>query len=119
MNCMLSLLDRPDLRAHVEAWMSSISTDNLQWVAIAAVSLGAVYAGYLYIQCQREAAIAFTVPIPAEVRNGSTGKKWEEVQGQEKKVLEDQVKGVSGTTQGSSRPIGANYWGFARNGTIN
>jgi hypothetical protein len=57
--------------------------------------LAAIYAGYHYIQCLKEAAVSFNVPLPAEVRNSAGGKKWDEVTGAEKRVLEDQVRGVS------------------------
>lgn len=73
----------------------TITTEHAQWAGVALVSLAAIYAGYLYIQCLKEAAVSFNVPLPAEVRNSVGGKKWEEVTGAEKRVLEDQVRGVS------------------------
>ncbi|KAJ5757339.1 uncharacterized protein N7511_006033 [Penicillium nucicola] len=62
-------------------------------IGVALASLVAVYVGYLYIQTQKEAAVAFNVPIPTEVRKSHTGKSWDEAQGQQKKVLEDQARG--------------------------
>ena len=65
------------------------------WLSVAFVSLGAVYLSYLYVLCQREAAVTFNVPLPPEVRKNWTGRKWEDLQGEEKRLLEGQVKGVS------------------------
>lgn len=69
-----------------------------QWsgLALAALaSLIAVYGGYLYIQCRREAPVSFNVPIPPEVRPDWVGRKWEDVQGEDRKLLEGQARGVS------------------------
>ncbi|KAJ5092434.1 hypothetical protein NUU61_007304 [Penicillium alfredii] len=88
MDCLVSHIP-PSLRSLVEAG-GPLYTEHAPWIGVALVSLVAVYAGYLYIRCQKEAAVAFNVPVPSEVRNSSTGKKWEEVQGQQKQVLQDQ-----------------------------
>lgn len=67
-----------------------------QWsgLALAALaSLIAVYGGYLYIQCRREAPVSFNVPIPPEVRPDWVGRKWEDVQGEDRKLLEGQARG--------------------------
>lgn len=65
------------------------------WFSVAFASLGAVYLSYLYVLCQREAAVTFNVPLPREFRPNWTGRRWEDVQGEEKRLLEGQVKGVS------------------------
>lgn len=39
--------------------------------------------------------MAFNVPIPAEVRSNWTGKKWDELEGVEREVVEGQIRGVS------------------------
>ncbi|KAL5362976.1 Aldehyde/histidinol dehydrogenase [Aspergillus floccosus] len=67
--------------------------DHALWLGVALVSFGAVYLGYLFILGRREAPVAFNVPIPPEVRANATIKKWEDVQGEEKKVLEGQARG--------------------------
>lgn len=82
----------------MQRYNTSVSAEHVQWAGIAAVSLVAVYVGYLYIQSQREAAVTFNVPVPPEVRKVGSAKKWDEVRGQEKKVLEDQARGVSGVS---------------------
>lgn len=64
-------------------------------LGVALVSLAAVYLGYSFILSQREAPVSFNVPIPAELRPDWTGKNWDDVQGEEKRVLEGQIKGVS------------------------
>jgi hypothetical protein len=79
----------------VETHGSCVTTEHAQWAGVALISLAAIYAGYHYIQCLKEAAVSFNVPLPAEVRNSAGGKKWDEVTGAEKRVLEDQVRGVS------------------------
>ncbi|KAI9042334.1 aldehyde dehydrogenase family protein [Aspergillus affinis] len=68
-------------------------TEHAPWAGLALVSLGAVYLGYVFVLGQREAAVAFNVPIPPEVRPNWNGRKWEEVQGEEKRLLEGQVRG--------------------------
>jgi hypothetical protein len=94
MDCLLSRLP-PCVRAAVEPYSSSISSEHAQLAGVACVSLVAIYVGYLYILSQREAAVKFNVPLPQEVRKSGEGKKWDDVQGQEKRVLEDQARGVS------------------------
>ena len=94
MDCLLTRLP-PCVRTAVEPYSSSVSAEHAQLLGIALVSLAAVYVGYSYLLSQREAAVTFNVPLPQEVRKSGEGKKWDEIQGQEKRVLEDQVRGVS------------------------
>ncbi|KAK5807136.1 hypothetical protein VI817_001394 [Penicillium citrinum] len=91
MDCLLSHLP-PSLRSIMVSCDSSYS-EHAPMAAVALVSLLAVYVGLLYIRSQREAAVAFNVPLPKEVRDPSAGIKWEDVQGKEKQILEDQVRG--------------------------
>lgn len=96
MDRLLALLPA-DLVDIIDTQACCITAEHVQWAGIALVSLATIYAGYLYTLCLKEAAVPFNVPLPAEVRNGAGGKKWEEVIGAEKRVLEDQVRGVSVT----------------------
>lgn len=98
MDCLLSHLPSCT-RSVVEPYVSQTSLENVQLIGVALVSLTAAYVGYLYILSQKEAAVTFNVPLPTEVRKSSEGKKWDEVQGQEKRVLEDQARGVSYRTR--------------------
>ncbi|OOQ90293.1 putative aldehyde dehydrogenase-like protein C21C3 [Penicillium brasilianum] len=93
MDQLLSCLPPPVLD-FIETHGSCVTAEHAQWAGVALVSLAVAYAGYLYILCLKEAAVSFNVPLPAEVRNSAGGKKWEEVTGLEKRVLEDQVRGV-------------------------
>ena len=93
MVCLLSYLP-PSLREIVEPYVP-LYEEHAPLIGVALASLLAVYVGYLYVKCQREAAVAFNVPVPSEVRNSNKGKKWEEAKGLQKQVLEDQVRGVS------------------------
>lgn len=93
MACIASYLPQ-SLREIVEPYIP-LYEEHAPLIGIALASLIAVYVGYLYVQCQKEAAVAFNVPVPQEVRKSNTGKKWDEVSGQQKQVLEDQVRGVS------------------------
>ena len=120
----MALLSRlpPSLRAIVEPY-ASLSAEHAPLIGVALVSLAAIYMGYWYIQCQKEAAVAFNVPVPPEVRKSGTGRKWEEVSGLEKQVLEDQVRGVSvDATSLCSYPeiqLSLTMEWSCRNGTIN
>jgi membrane protein implicated in regulation of membrane protease activity len=67
---------------------------HAQLLGVAVISVVAIYLGYAFILSSKEAAVSFNVPLPAEVRANWTGKKWEDVQGEEKRVLEGQVRGV-------------------------
>ncbi|KAE8151257.1 Aldedh-domain-containing protein [Aspergillus avenaceus] len=67
--------------------------DQIAGISVALASVAAVYLGCVYLLGQREAAVTFNVPIPPEVRANWTGKKWEDAQGEEKKVLEGQLRG--------------------------
>ncbi|PYH94279.1 aldehyde dehydrogenase-like protein C21C3 [Aspergillus ellipticus CBS 707.79] len=62
-------------------------------LGVALLSLGAAYLGYLYILGRKEAAVAFNVPIPQEIRANWAGEKWEALQGEGRKVLEGQIRG--------------------------
>ncbi|KAF7717703.1 Aldehyde dehydrogenase family protein [Penicillium ucsense] len=84
----------PSLANFLEANGLQISPEHAQWAGIAAISLIAGYVGYLWLLSVKEAAVSFNVPIPVEVRNCTEGKQWETVGGMEKRVLEDQVRGV-------------------------
>lgn len=77
-------------------------------LCVALVSVAAVYLGYRFILSRQEAPVSFNVPIPAELRSDWTGKSWDDVQGEERRVLEGQVKGVS-------RPVGSKVDGSIYN----
>lgn len=67
-----------------------------QLLGISLLSLGAAYLGYIFVlKGRKEAAVAFNVPLPAEVRVNWPGRSWEDAQGEERVVLEGQVRGVS------------------------
>ncbi|KAH8695186.1 putative oxidoreductase [Talaromyces proteolyticus] len=71
-----------------------IDCESLKLGSIAGiVSLLALYFGYLYLRSRREAPVKFNVPLPPQLRSDWDGKKWEDVQGEEKEILEGQVKG--------------------------
>ncbi|KAJ5173722.1 uncharacterized protein N7500_001653 [Penicillium coprophilum] len=83
----------PALRSLLEAYAPPGSAEYAPYIGAALTSLVAVYVGYLYLQSWREAAIVFNVPIPSEVRNGGSIRTWDDVQGQQKMVLQDQARG--------------------------
>ncbi|KAJ5094785.1 hypothetical protein N7456_010646 [Penicillium angulare] len=91
MVCLISYLP-PSLQEVLEPYVP-LYEQHAPMIGVALASLLAIYVGYLYVQCQKEAAVAFNVPIPPEVRKSHTGKKWEEVKGVQKQVLEDQARG--------------------------
>lgn len=64
-------------------------------LGVALSSLVALYLGYLFVLSRREAPVSFNVPIPPELRSNWAGNTWDDIQGEEKRVLEGQVKGVS------------------------
>lgn len=72
----------------------AILHDQVPLISVALVTLGAIYLGCIYISGRKEAAIAFSIAIPPEVRANWNGKKWEDVKGEEKEVLEGQLRGV-------------------------
>lgn len=83
------------LRSLLEIYAPPGSEEYVPYVGVSLASLLAVYVGYLYILSWKEAGVTFNVPIPVEVRNRGSSKTWEEVQGLQKMVLQDQVRGVS------------------------
>lgn len=98
MDCLASHIP-PSLRSLFEAYAPPGLEEYVPYVGVALTSLLAVYVGYLYYRSLKEAAVTFNVPIPSEVRRSSAGKTWVEVQGQQKMVLQDQVRGVSTSWQ--------------------
>ena len=74
----------------------NIPSVDLQWLGAAFLSTIAVYLGYCLIQNQKEAPEFFNVPIPSEIRTSDwSGRNWDDIQGEEKRVLEGQARGVS------------------------
>lgn len=63
-------------------------------LGVTLLSLAAAYLGYLYVLGRKEAAVTFNVPIPPEIRANWKGEKWDSLQGEGRKVLEGQVRGV-------------------------
>ncbi|KAJ6177877.1 hypothetical protein N7519_008338 [Penicillium mononematosum] len=92
MDCLASYIPL-SLRTLLEAYAPPGSTEYAPYIGVALTSLAAVYVGYLYLQSWREAAVVFNVPVPPEVRNSGSIKTWDEVQGQQKMVLQDQARG--------------------------
>lgn len=84
----------PALYALVESLAEPLA-ELAPWAGVALVSLGAAYLSYLFVLGRREAAVAFNVPIPPEVRPNWNGRKWDEVEGEDRKLLEGQIRGVS------------------------
>lgn len=70
-----------------------------QWLSVglvASLTFIAAYLGYAYVLCRREAPVKFNVPVPPEVRPNWVAKNWDDVQGEDKALLEAQARGVSG-----------------------
>ena len=121
MDCLASHIP-PSLRSRFETYAPPGSEEYVPYVGVALTSLLAVYVGYLYYRSWKEAAVTFNVPIPSEVRKSGAGKTWEEVQGQQKMVLQDQVRGVSTSWQCLSnalRGVQKLTYEVHRNGTTN
>ncbi|KAF9891348.1 Meiotic Sister-Chromatid recombination aldehyde dehydrogenase [Aspergillus nanangensis] len=96
LNCTVTPPDMDALAAYIPPALYPLVEPLCEYapvLGVALVSLGAVYLGYLFILCHREAAVSFNVPIPPEVRANATIRKWEDVQGEEKQVLEGQARG--------------------------
>jgi hypothetical protein len=73
-----------------------IDPETLKTGSIAAiVSVLALYVGYFYILSLAEAPVTFNVPLPEQLRADWDGTRWEDLKGEEKRMLEDQVQGVS------------------------
>lgn len=93
---MEKLLDR--LPASVQSLLDNIDKidcETLTYGSVAGLaSLLALYVGYLYLLTCREAPVKFNVPLPPPLRSDWQSKKWEDLQGEEKKIVDDQVQGV-------------------------
>lgn len=68
---------------------------HTQWLSIALVSISALYLTTIYVSHKRESAVPFNVPLPPEIRSNYnwTGKNWDDATGEERRVLEGQVRG--------------------------
>jgi hypothetical protein len=90
------------LPASVQSLLSNIDDidcETLTYGSVAGLaSLLAFYFGYLYLLSCREAPVKFNVPLPPPLRSDWQGKKWEDLKGEEKKILDDQVQGVSSSS---------------------
>lgn len=94
MDCLASHMPQ-SLRSLVEMYAPPGSEEYVPYIGVSLASLLAVYVGYLYILSRKEAGVNFNVPTPLEVRNRGSSKTWEDIQGQQKMLLQDQVRGVS------------------------
>ncbi|KAL4945125.1 hypothetical protein BDV06DRAFT_185662 [Aspergillus oleicola] len=93
MECLAPYIP-PALLPFVESAHEHIQ-DLCQTLVIAALSLSAIFLGYLFIVGSRESPITFTVPQPAEIRDDWVGTKWEDLPegGEARAVIEGQVRG--------------------------
>ena len=99
------MTDRTTMQGLVETYVprvqklwNDLNTDPeiLRTGSVAAiVSVIALYVGYLYILSLSEAPVTFNVPLPEQLQADWEGTKWDDLKGEEKKILEDQVQGVS------------------------
>ncbi|QKX57158.1 uncharacterized protein TRUGW13939_04266 [Talaromyces rugulosus] len=90
----------PQLLEHLPASVQSlldnidIDCETLKYGSIAGLaSVLALYFGYLYLLSSRESPVKFNVPLPPPLRTDWQGKKWEDLQGEEKKIVDNQVQG--------------------------
>ena len=74
----------------------TVSSFDPQWLGAVFLSAGAVYLGYRFIRNQKEGPELLNVPIPPEIRRTDwSGKNWDDIHGEEKRILEEQASGVS------------------------
>ncbi|ODM20299.1 hypothetical protein SI65_03352 [Aspergillus cristatus] len=68
---------------------------HTQWLPIALLTLTTIYLTTIYVSHKREAAVPFNVPLPPEIRSNYnwTGKSWDDVTGEQRRVLEGQARG--------------------------
>jgi hypothetical protein len=93
MDCLVSHIPPPVLAAAKDLGLEP------QWLGIGIVSsftLVAAYLSYAYLLCRKEAPVKFNVPLPPELRPNWVAKNWDDVQGEDKALLEAQARGVSG-----------------------
>lgn len=75
---------------------ANVDHESLKFGSVAAiVSVVALYLGYLYIRSLAEAPVVFNVPLPEQLQSEWKGLNWDDLQGDEKKIVVGQVQGVS------------------------
>lgn len=72
----------------------SADYQHLTLILVAIFSLLAISLGSVYFHPRKEHAVTFNVPLPPEVRPNWAGQRWDDISGQEKQILEGQVRGV-------------------------
>jgi hypothetical protein len=85
-----------------QACQASVTHDDaifqFLYLLLAAVATWfAVKLSSAFIRAQRESPVSFNVPAPAELSPDWQGKRWKDLKGNDKAVLEDQARGVSAT----------------------
>lgn len=93
MDCITSRIPPPVLVAAEDLGLEP------QWLSVgivASFTFVAAYLSYAYVLCRREAPVKFNVPLPPEVRPNWVAKNWDDVQAEDKVLLEAQTRGVSG-----------------------
>jgi hypothetical protein len=99
------MIDRTTMEGLLETYLPrvqqlltdlDIDLETLKTGSITAIaSVLALYVGYLYVLSLAEAPVSFNVPLPEQLRADWNGTKWNDLKGEEKKILGDQVQGVS------------------------
>ncbi|KAJ9192721.1 hypothetical protein DTO021D3_9066 [Paecilomyces variotii] len=90
MDCITSRIPPPVLAAAEDLGLEP------QWLSVgivASFTFVAAYLGYAYVLCRREAPVKFNVPLPPEVRPNWVAKNWDDVQAEDKVLLEAQTRG--------------------------
>lgn len=81
---------RQYLETHYDIDLTALSS----WSVVVIGTILALYLGYAYLQSLAEAPVSFNVPLPKEIRADWVGTTWDELTGDDKKLVEDQVHGV-------------------------
>lgn len=82
------------LRQYLETQYDIDLTTLSSWSVVVIGTILAVYLGYAYLQSLAEAPVSFNVPLPKEIRADWIGTTWDELTGDDKKLVEDQIHGV-------------------------
>jgi hypothetical protein len=83
--------------AYILPLVAKMTVDDADFsrVSLVLATLVAVCLGYIYVCCRKEEALKYNVPLPPEVRPNWVGTCWDDVEGDEKRILEEQSRGVS------------------------
>ena len=81
-------------------------TIESRWIVPALATIVAFSVAYYYVLSGREAPVHYDVPLPPEIRPGWEAQSFDDLNSEDRKILEAQIQGVRTCSFKLTEPIG-------------